>query len=135
MTTSLLSSAAASRFFARWQSADPQRPSLLASIAEFSLNRSSFVRLLHNETSAGMSLPRAMRRLRNLVIATLIERDLNGAADMDEVVSTMSTFAEFSVQTHLTALMADMVTLHGSPIGEDSDNEQELIVLGMGKLG
>ncbi|MEO8599184.1 MAG: hypothetical protein ABI656_05080, partial [bacterium] len=80
MTTSLLSSAAASRFFARWQSADPRRPSLLASIAEFPLNRSSFVHLLHNETSAGMPLPRAMRRLRNLVIATLIERDLNGAA-------------------------------------------------------
>ncbi len=135
MTTSLLSSAAASRFFARWQSAEPQRPSLLASIAEFPLNRSSFVRLLHNETAAGMALPRAMRRLRNLVIATLIERDLNGAADMDEVVRTMSTFAEFAVQTHLAALMADMVILHGCPIGEDSDTEQELIVLGMGKLG
>ncbi|MGV8899460.1 MAG: bifunctional [glutamate--ammonia ligase]-adenylyl-L-tyrosine phosphorylase/[glutamate--ammonia-ligase] adenylyltransferase [Burkholderiaceae bacterium] len=135
MTTSLLSSAAASRFFARWQSADPQRPSLLASIAEFPLNRSSFVRLLHNETSAGMPLPRAMRRLRNLVIATLIERDLNGAADMDEVVRTMSEFAEFAVQTHLAALMADMVVLHGSPVGEDSGTEQELIVLGMGKLG
>ncbi|MGV8892765.1 MAG: bifunctional [glutamate--ammonia ligase]-adenylyl-L-tyrosine phosphorylase/[glutamate--ammonia-ligase] adenylyltransferase [Burkholderiaceae bacterium] len=135
MTTSLLSSAAASRFFARWQSADPRRPSLLASIAEFPLNRSSFVRLLHNETSAGMALPRAMRRLRNLVIATLIERDLNGAADMDEVVRTISEFAEFAVHTHLAALMADMVVLHGNPVGEDSDTEQELIVLGMGKLG
>jgi len=135
MTISLLSSAAASRFHARWQNADPQRPALLASVAQLSLNRSSFVRLLQNETDAGLSLPRAMRRLRNLVIATLIERDLNGAADMDEVVTTISAFADFAVQTHLAALMADMVALHGVPVGEDSGAEQELIVLGMGKLG
>lgn len=82
-----------------------------------------------------MPLPRAMRRLRNLVIATLIERDLNGAADMNEVVGTISEFADFAVQTHLAALMAEMVALHGSPIGEDSGAAQELIVLGMGKLG
>ena len=135
MTISLLSSAAASRFHARWQNADPQRPALLASVAQLSLNRSSFVRLLQNETDAGLSLPRAMRRLRNLVIATLIERDLNGAADMDEVVTTISAFADFAVQTHLAALMADIVALHGVPVGEDSGAEQELIVLGMGKLG
>ncbi|NMM27457.1 MAG: bifunctional [glutamate--ammonia ligase]-adenylyl-L-tyrosine phosphorylase/[glutamate--ammonia-ligase] adenylyltransferase [Glaciimonas sp.] len=135
MTTSLLRSAAASRFYDRWQSADPQRPGLVASIAEFPLSRSSFVQILHKETAAGMPLPRAMRRLRNLVIATLIERDLNGAADMDEVVRTMSEFAEFAVQTHLGALMVEMVALHGSPVGEDSAAEQELIVLGMGKLG
>lgn len=135
MTISLLSSAEASRFHARWQNADPQRPALLASVAQLSLNRSSFVRLLQNDTDAGLSLPRAMRRLRNLVIATLIERDLNGAADMDEVVTTISAFADFAVQTHLAALMADMVALHGVPVGEDSGAEQELIVLGMGKLG
>lgn len=90
MTISLLSSTAASRFYARWQNADPQRPALLASVAQLSLNRSSFVRLLQNDTDAGLPLARAMRRLRNLVVATLIERDLNGAADMDEIVSTIS---------------------------------------------
>ncbi|MEO6352477.1 MAG: bifunctional [glutamate--ammonia ligase]-adenylyl-L-tyrosine phosphorylase/[glutamate--ammonia-ligase] adenylyltransferase [Burkholderiaceae bacterium] len=135
MTTSLLSSAAASRFYARWQSAEPQRAALVASVAQLSMSRSSFGRLLQNETAAGLPLPRAMRRLRNLVIATLIERDLNGAADMNEVVGTISEFADFAVQTHLAALMAEMVALHGSPIGEDSGAEQELIVLGMGKLG
>ncbi|WP_025918073.1 bifunctional [glutamate--ammonia ligase]-adenylyl-L-tyrosine phosphorylase/[glutamate--ammonia-ligase] adenylyltransferase [Herminiimonas sp. CN] len=135
MTTSLLSSAAASRFYARWQNAAQERPALVASIAQLPLNRSSFVRALQNETSAGLPLSRAMRRLRNLVIAILIERDLSGAADMNEVVGTISAFADFAVQTHLAALMAEMVALHGVPIGEDSGAEQELIVLGMGKLG
>jgi len=76
-----------------------------------------------------------MRRLRNLVISVLITRDLGGQADLDEVVTTVSEFADFAVQTHLQALMSEMVLAHGTPIGEDSGESQELIVLGMGKLG
>jgi len=76
-----------------------------------------------------------MRRLRNLVICTLIERDLSGLADLAEVVRTMSDFADFAVQEHLRALMLDLTAVHGQPIGEESGDVQEMIVLGMGKLG
>lgn len=76
-----------------------------------------------------------MRRLRNLLVCTLIERDLGGVADLDEVVSAVTAFAEFAVQTHLAALTADMEALHGVPHGEESGQPLELIVLGMGKLG
>ncbi|TCS38665.1 glutamate-ammonia-ligase adenylyltransferase [Paucimonas lemoignei] len=82
-----------------------------------------------------MPLPRAMRRLRNLAIAVLIERDLSGKADLAEVVSTMTSLAEFAVQHHVTALTEEFIERHGTPIGQDSGKRQDLIVLGMGKLG
>lgn len=82
-----------------------------------------------------MPLPRAMRRLRNLVVASLIERDLNGRADMHEVVTAISDLAEFVIQTHLAAVTAEMIERHGIPVGAESGKRQDLIVLGMGKLG
>jgi len=130
-----LTTANASRFFTRWINADPARAAMVAELAELSLTPAVFAQVLQNETAAGMPLPRAMRRVRNLVIATLITRDLSGAADLAEVVATMSAFAEFAVQTHVAAIASDMIALHGEPIGQDSGRLQELIVLGMGKLG
>lgn len=82
-----------------------------------------------------MPLPRAVRRLRNLVVAVLIERDLTGQADMNEVVTVISDLAEFVLQTHITALTAEMIERHGTPVGAESSKRQDLIVLGMGKLG
>ncbi|WP_034294128.1 bifunctional [glutamate--ammonia ligase]-adenylyl-L-tyrosine phosphorylase/[glutamate--ammonia-ligase] adenylyltransferase [Herbaspirillum sp. RV1423] len=132
----------ASRFLARWANADAARPAQLAEFSQLSLNRAIFERVLQNDMHAAGSADAAaaalngpMRRLRNLVVCTLIERDLTGKADLAEVVRTMTEFADFAVQTHLRALMQELTALYGMPIGEESGDEQELIVLGMGKLG
>lgn len=125
----------ASRFLARWLQAEGSRPAQLQQAASAPLTADRFAQLLRAETDAGMPLPRAMRRVRNLLIATLITRDLGGQADLAEVVETMSRFADFAVNTHLQALTRDMRALHGTPVGDDSGKVQELIVLGMGKLG
>jgi glutamate-ammonia-ligase adenylyltransferase len=130
-----LTSPFASRFYQHWIDADPGRPAKVAKLAGLSLSPAVFPQLLQNETSAGLPPPRAMRRLRNLLVATLIARDLEGRADLAEVVGTMSAFAEFAIQTHLAALMTEMIEAHGQPTGADSGRAQELIVLGMGKLG
>ncbi|WP_038495231.1 bifunctional [glutamate--ammonia ligase]-adenylyl-L-tyrosine phosphorylase/[glutamate--ammonia-ligase] adenylyltransferase [Collimonas arenae] len=139
MTPSLLSSTAASRYYTRWVNAEAGRAGrieeLSKSTTRLTLSPVLLRQLLQNETDSGMPLPRAMRRLRNLLVCTLIERDLRGVTDLDEVVSAVTAFAEFAVQTHLAALTADMVALHGVPHGEESGQPQELIVLGMGKLG
>jgi len=90
---------------------------------------------LAQDLQAGLSLPAAMRRLRNLIICSLITRDLDGRADLAEVVATMTGFADFAVQTHLGALMQEQTALYGTPVGEESGRPQEMIVLGMGKLG
>ena len=125
----------ASRFVSRWLQAKPCRISELEDISRLSLSSDDFARILQNKIAMGATLSSAMRRLRNLVISTLIARDLDGRADLNEVISTVSDFADFVVQRHLRDLMEEMVTQYGHPIGEESGEEQELIVLGMGKLG
>ena len=135
MTNGSLTDARDSRFVRRWLDADPTRLQQLESLAGLSLSTPDFTRLLQNETANGVALPGAMRRVRNLVLAVLIQRDLTGAAELDEVLSTISDFAEFVVRTHQDALHAELVALHGEPIGEESGTVQELIVVGMGKLG
>lgn len=135
VTRSLLTSEIASRFYARWLNADPARAGMASELAELSMTPAVFARLLQKETNAGMPLNRAMRRVRNLVVATLIERDLGGRANLDEVLTTISDFADFAVQTHVAALSSELAEVHGTPVGAESGQAQELIVLGMGKLG
>jgi glutamate-ammonia-ligase adenylyltransferase len=69
------------------------------------------------------------------LICAIIERDLDGRADLDEVVTAMSRFADFAVQSHLAELMAEMTASHGVPIGAESGRPQQMMVLAMGKHG
>jgi glutamate-ammonia-ligase adenylyltransferase len=138
-----------SRFYQRWTGAAPERPGRVAALAQQQLSRLDLPALLAREAAAVTSdqpagplpappplpLGRAMRRLRNLLICALMQRDLAGEADLDEVVTAMSAFADFAIATHLDALMAEMVSAHGMPIGAESGLEQQLMVLAMGKQG
>ncbi|HCE10645.1 MAG TPA: bifunctional [glutamate--ammonia ligase]-adenylyl-L-tyrosine phosphorylase/[glutamate--ammonia-ligase] adenylyltransferase [Oxalobacteraceae bacterium] len=134
-TNSLPTNLHASRFYGRWTGAAPDRADRVAKLAGLSLSPAVFSEILQKETETGSSLPGAMRRLRNLVVATLIARDLSGRADLAEVVDTMSAFADFAIRTLLAALTAEAIAVHGTPIGEESGTPQEMIVLAMGKLG
>jgi len=125
----------ASRFVARWLGAAPERAGQLASLSAVSLADADFRVLLEGELAKGLPLERAMRRVRNLLISTIVARDLGGQADLDEVVTAMTAFADFAIQTHVNSLMAELVTAHGMPVGEDSGRPQHLIVLAMGKQG
>ncbi|OHX14788.1 bifunctional glutamine synthetase adenylyltransferase/deadenyltransferase [Chromobacterium sphagni] len=84
--------------------------------------------------SASEQLTPALRRLRQAVMARIICRDINGLATLDEVVSTISQLAEFAVRQALSCACAALPQ-YGRPIGEDSGEAQQLIVIGMGKLG
>jgi glutamate-ammonia-ligase adenylyltransferase len=125
----------ASRFVARWLGAAPERAEQLASLSTVSLADADFRALLEGELAKGLPLDRAMRRVRNLLISTIVARDLGGQADLDEVVTAMTAFADFAIQTHVARLMAELVAAHGMPVGEDSGRPQHLIVLAMGKQG
>ncbi|UOD27491.1 bifunctional [glutamate--ammonia ligase]-adenylyl-L-tyrosine phosphorylase/[glutamate--ammonia-ligase] adenylyltransferase [Massilia violaceinigra] len=131
-----------SRFYQRWLAADPNRAGAVASISAGALDRldlaQTLARLAVDDARPGAPpLPavRAMRRLRNLLVSGLIERDLDGQADLAEVVATMTAFADFAIRTHLSALMAEQVASHGMPMGYESGLPQEMIVLAMGKQG
>lgn len=124
-----------SRFYQRWVDAAPGRAERVSDLARLSLACPDFGALLDQELSAGIGLPRAMRRLRNLLVCTLIRRDLDGQADLNEVVSAMTGLADFAIRTHLADLMAELTAAHGVPVGHDSGRPQEMLVLAMGKQG
>lgn len=130
-----LNGALSSRFLQRWLAARDYREAQLIEVAHNVVQRSQFPILLQKELDQGSSLAAAMRRTRNLVMASLIKRDLEGKAELHEVITAISDFADFVIQTHLAALNAEMEEQHGQAIGEESGQVQQLIVLGMGKLG
>ncbi|MBJ7313956.1 bifunctional [glutamate--ammonia ligase]-adenylyl-L-tyrosine phosphorylase/[glutamate--ammonia-ligase] adenylyltransferase [Rugamonas sp. CCM 8940] len=130
-----ISLTSASRFYQRWLAAAPGRAAKSDELAQLSLAQLNFADYLAKEAEGGLPLGRAMRRLRNLLVCGLIRRDLEGRADLAEVVTTMTRFADFAVQSHLAELEAEMTAAHGAPIGHESGRLQQLIVLGMGKQG
>ena len=81
------------------------------------------------------SLSRAVRKLRKQVMVKLILRDLNGLADLNEVMQAMTALAEIVVRQAQHCLMESLRQQFGSPVGEESKTAQELLVIGMGKLG
>jgi glutamate-ammonia-ligase adenylyltransferase len=80
------------------------------------------------------ALYRALRQLRRLTLATLIVRDLAGWASLEEVTRCMTQLAEHSVQIALNWITADMASTAGTP-RNDRGEPQQLLVVGMGKLG
>ncbi len=80
-------------------------------------------------------LARAVRMLRKQVMIKLILRDLNGLADLNEVMQAMTALAEICVQQAQTCLMQAMHEQYGRPLSETDGTPQELLVIGMGKLG
>ena len=126
---------AASRFYQRWLAADPSRAAAIDALCQAPLDRLDLDAALAREAAAGIPPARAMRRLRNLLVCGLIRRDLDGQADLAEVVAAMTAFADFAIAHHLAALMADLVASHGMPVGEESGLPQHMMVLAMGKQG
>jgi glutamate-ammonia-ligase adenylyltransferase len=86
-------------------------------------------------TSSEAELSRALRQLRKRVMLKLIARDLAGLADLKEVMAAMTALAEISVRSAQALLMRELGEKHGVPVGEASGSPQELLVIGMGKLG
>jgi glutamate-ammonia-ligase adenylyltransferase len=75
-----------------------------------------------------------LRKLRRDVMLRLIVRDLNGLADLAEVVETCTLLAEVAINTAAGKLDGWQQARYGMPLGE-SGTPQQLIVIGMGKLG
>jgi glutamate-ammonia-ligase adenylyltransferase len=79
------------------------------------------------------ALKRTLRRLRQEVMLRVLLRDLSGRAPLAEVVASMSDLAELSIGYALKHLCVWQEALHGTPM--TNGTRQELIVVGMGKLG
>jgi len=80
-------------------------------------------------------LASAVRRLRKQVMVKLILRDLNGLADLNEIMQSMTALAEECVQRAQACLTRTLHEQFGSPSDKAGATTQELLVIAMGKLG
>lgn len=75
-----------------------------------------------------------LRQLRQAVMARLIARELAGLSNLDEAMHTTSDLAEVAIAVAL-GWLSQPDERHGEPVGEETGTTQQLIVVGMGKLG
>ncbi|MDR2113196.1 MAG: bifunctional [glutamate--ammonia ligase]-adenylyl-L-tyrosine phosphorylase/[glutamate--ammonia-ligase] adenylyltransferase, partial [Candidatus Accumulibacter sp.] len=90
---------------------------------------------LEAETIAGEDdLQRALRRLRQRVMAALMVRDLGGRAPLSEVFETMTALADVATNHALGFLHRRLAARFGEPL-DAHGRPQRMLVIGMGKLG
>jgi [glutamine synthetase] adenylyltransferase / [glutamine synthetase]-adenylyl-L-tyrosine phosphorylase len=80
------------------------------------------------------SLKKVLRQLRQRVILRIMFRDLNGLADLNEVVTTTTNLAEITLNAAVKHHQQWLEASYGKPCSADGA-PQNLIVIGMGKLG
>jgi glutamate-ammonia-ligase adenylyltransferase len=80
------------------------------------------------------NLKPVLRQLKQRAYARIAARDLCGLAPLSEVTECMTLIAELAVRKAVDVLSLGLVERYGTPRGADG-RAQELIVIGMGKLG
>ncbi|MEO8303811.1 MAG: bifunctional [glutamate--ammonia ligase]-adenylyl-L-tyrosine phosphorylase/[glutamate--ammonia-ligase] adenylyltransferase [Betaproteobacteria bacterium] len=80
------------------------------------------------------ALAAALRVLRRRVFVQTMARDLTGRADLAEVCANMTMLAETALRSAVRLHHRILAGKHGEPRGEDA-HAQQLVILGMGKLG
>lgn len=127
-----------SRYAHRLLDAEPALLAWLHQHYQTACDRAEIIALLQ-QTGLNLEdetqLSTAVRVLRKQLMLKLILRDLNGLADLNEVMQSMTALAEVCVQQAQHCLMGVMQKQYGTPLGEHSHTPQQLLVIGMGKLG
>ena len=80
------------------------------------------------------NLKQVLRQLKQRAYARIAARDLAGLAPLGEVVECMTQIAELAVACAVEVLGRGLVERYGMPRGADG-SAQQMIVIGMGKLG
>jgi glutamate-ammonia-ligase adenylyltransferase len=115
-----------SRFYQRWLAAAPERAAQSDAAAEVALDQIDLADYLQREASAGASLARRPAAgARHAPPAQPAGEwpdpaRSGGQANLNEVVTAMTRFADFAIARHVDELMAELVAAHGMPIGRDS---------------
>ncbi len=124
-----------SRFLRQLLATRPDVVDWLNNQAEAPLNAGHMQDFLATESVTDEnSLKRALRRLRQRVMATLIVRDIGKAAPLAEVVETMTLLADITTNYALDFLHRQLAAQFGEPLDKEG-RPQRLLVIGMGKLG
>ncbi len=75
-----------------------------------------------------------LRKLRERVFCCAMVRDLAGQAPLEEVVGAMTALADLAVAQAYRSVATELAATHGIP-KDPQGVPQELLILGMGKLG
>ncbi len=86
------------------------------------------------EVTDEAGLHRGLRLFRHQQMVRIIWRDLAGWADLAETVADLSAMADVCIQRSLALLHQWQTELYGEPV-DVSGQPQQMVVLGMGKLG
>lgn len=86
------------------------------------------------EVGSEEQLLRQLRLFRQQQMVRIIWRDLTQTADLDETLESLSALADASIQLALRYLYLQQIQSLGTPRDVDG-NAQQLVVIGMGKLG
>lgn len=76
-----------------------------------------------------------LRQLRQRVFCTLMVRDLAGLAPLDEVMEGMTALADRAITEAYRVSARELAAVHGTPMESESGLPQEMLIIGMGKLG
>src|SRR5690606_8652630 len=95
---------------------------------------------LRGDTPPGAAMPvaearRVLRQLRQRVFYALMVRDINGQAPLAEVVEATSQLADRAIIQAYQSVAADLADTHGQPLDPGTGLPQEMLIIGMGKLG
>ena len=123
-----------SRYLARLLAAKP----VLAAEVESSLGQpvtaAELSAWLGTQPVSEDNLKPVLRQLKQRAYARIAARDLAGLAPLSEVTECMTLIAELAVRKAVEVLGAGLIERYGTPRGTDGAR-QEIIVIGMGKLG
>ncbi len=124
-----------SRYLRHLLEARPDVKTWLHELADRELDSALMLEFLRAEAPADEDgLKRALRRLRQRVMAALIVRDIGGQATLAEVVETMTQLADVTTNHALDTLHRQLAAQFGEPL-DSAGQPQRLLVVGMGKLG
>jgi glutamate-ammonia-ligase adenylyltransferase len=126
--------AGCSRFLARLFSARPEIAAEVEAKIDEAVTAAEMRGWLAAEPPSENSLKPALRRLKQRAYARVAARDLAGRARLAEVTGCMSAIAEIAIETAAAVLRDALAARYGQPRNARGE-AQQLIVIGMGKLG
>ncbi|ANQ84461.1 bifunctional glutamine-synthetase adenylyltransferase/deadenyltransferase [Azoarcus olearius] len=128
------SAAELSRYLARMLASRPWLADRLAASIGAPVDEPAMLAFIAEQGADEARLRPTLRHLRTWVMCHLIVRDLAGLAPLAEVTETMTVLAEVAVRHAHHVLREGLVQRYGAPLSP-TGWEQELLVIGMGKLG
>lgn len=115
--------------------ADDEFTKWLEKSCNLTVNRSLINQWFKQLQDKHQSIDIVLRLLRQKVFYTLMVRDILGYASLLEVVSAMTILAELTIAQSYQNISQSLAQRYGVPIDSNTGLSQELLIIGMGKLG